>query len=61
MVADEKAVKVFLEVLQSLRGRITFTSLILSGEAFKNKTNEGIKIGVDGFGALMEMFAEGHF
>ena len=61
VIADEKAVQSLLQVLLALKGKIAFTSVILSGDNYKNKTNEGIKFGVAGFATLMEIFAKGHF
>ena len=61
VVRDEKDIFGFLEVLNAIKDKISLTSVIIRGDVFKNQTNQGTKIGLAGFQALMEIFAKSHF
>ena len=46
--------------MNRLKGRISFTYFRIMGDNFINLSNKDIKIGQDGFMALIELFAKGH-
>merc|ERR1712086_361263 len=49
-----------VQLMNRLKGKISFTYFRIMGDTFINLSNKDIKIGQDGFMALIELFAKGH-
>ena len=61
LCANEKGVINVLTLLKELKGKIVFTYVRIMGDNHINVANQDIVVGQEGFLALMEAFAKGHF
>ena len=61
MCANEKGVINILALLNALKGKVIFTYVRIMGDNHINIANQDIPVGQEGFLALMEAFAKGHF